>query len=218
MWQGRAEKINPNAKIICRVVAAVLLLAAIVPFAQAQSADDDERSECERAAGSEPEPCESGTAAPGGTTMLEALGQPAQFGPGRLPLTQIREDLGYLQSVTNYLSRAAAQSADLDLKAIAESASEIRRRAGRLRESLALPSPEQDAEHGEKTAPADSVQLRAALSALSAQISGAVDNPALRGHLLDITGSVKARSELEKIVLLSGRIKTSSTTLGKTRQ
>jgi hypothetical protein len=205
---------SSNAKIIRRVAAAVFLLAAIVPFAQAQSADD-ERRECERSVGSEPEPCESRTAASGGSAILETLGQPAQFGPGRLPLAQIREDLGYLRSVTNHLSRAAAQSADLDFKAIAESVSEIKRRAGRLRESLDLPAPEKDAEHSEKTAPADSEQLRAALSA---QISDAVDNPVLRSHLLDITGSVKARSELEKIVLLSGRIKTSSETLGKTRQ
>ncbi|HJU53584.1 MAG TPA: hypothetical protein VJ715_03395 [Pyrinomonadaceae bacterium] len=208
---------SSNAKIIRRVAAAVFLLAAIVPLSQAQGADD-ERSECERAVGSEPEPCESGTAAPGGSAILEALGQPAQFGPARLPLAQIREDLGYLQSVADYLSRAAAQSADLDFKAIAESVSEIRKRAGRIRESLDLPAPAKDAGHGEKTAPADSVQLRAALSALSAQISDAVDNPALRGRLLDITGSVKARSELEKIVLLSRRIKTSSETLGKIRQ
>jgi hypothetical protein len=66
----------------------------------------------------------------------------------------------------------------------------------------------------DETVLADSGQLRAALNALSAQISDAVENPALRGRLLDITESAKARGGLEKIVLLSGRIKACSETLG----
>ncbi len=150
--------------------------------------------------------------------MLEALGRPTESGEARLPLAQIREDLGYLQAVTDYLSQAASQSGELNFKAIGRSASEIRKRAGRLKDGLALPAPERDAGHGEEKVPADSGQLRAALSALSAQISDAVDNPALRGHLLDVTASVKARSGLEKIVLLSGRIKACSEALGRNRQ
>ncbi len=42
---------KPNLKIVRRLAAAVFLLAAFVPCAPAQSADDDGRSECESAAG-----------------------------------------------------------------------------------------------------------------------------------------------------------------------
>ncbi len=209
---------KPNLKIVHRAVAAALLLTAIVTCAPAQSADDGPPG-CESAAGHEQTRCEGETAAHDNVAVvMEALGRPAQFGEARLPLAQIREDLGYLQAVTDYLSQAASQSGELNFKAIARSASEIRKRAVRLKGSLALPDREKSVGRVEEAAPADSGQLRAALTALSAQISDAVDNPALRGHVLDITGSVKARSELEKIVLLSGRIKTTSETLGKARQ
>lgn len=207
-----------KVKIIRRAAAAAFLLTAIVTCAPAQSADDGPPG-CESAAGLEQTRCEGETAAhDNASVVMEALGRPAQFGEARLPLAQIREDLGYLQAVTDYLSNAAARGGELDLKAIARSASEIRKRAARLKDSLALPDREKGVGHGEEAVPADSGQLRAALSTLSARISDAVDNPALRGHLLDITGSVKAMSELEKIVLLSGRIKAGSETLGKARQ
>lgn len=210
---------KPNLKIIYRSAAAVFLLAALVQCAPAQSDDDDERGECERAADLRQRRCESETDAhDNAAATLEALGQPTQFGETRLPLAQILEDLGYLRTVTDYLSNAASQGSELNFKAIARSASERRKRADRLKDGLGLPAPEVGAGCGEETVPADSGQLRAALSALSAQISDAVENPALRGHLLDITESVKARSGLEKIVLLSGRIKECSETLGRSRQ
>jgi hypothetical protein len=195
-----------DVKIIFRAAAAAFFLMAVVPCAAAQSAED-ERSGDERADGLD-----------NAAVMLEALGRPEQFCEARLPQAQISEDLGYLQTALDYLSDAASQSGGLNFKAIARSASEIRKRAGRLKDSLALPDAEKDGGHGEATAPADSGQLRAALSALSAQISDAVDNPVLRGRLLDVTGAFKASSELEKIVLLSRRIKISSEALGKTRQ
>jgi voltage-gated potassium channel Kch len=195
-----------NVKIIFRAAAAAFFLMAVVPCAAAQSAED-ERSGYERADDLD-----------NAAVMLEVLGRTEQFCEARLPQAQISEDLGYLQTVFDYLSDAASQSGGLNFKAIARSASKIMKRAGRLKDSLALPAAEKDGGHGETTAPADSGQLRAALSALSAQISDAVDNPVLRGRLLDITGAVKARNELEKIVLLSRRIKISSEALDKTGQ
>ena len=207
-----------DVKIIFRAAAAAFLLTAVVPCAAAQSAEDD-RGGCEREVGLERKRCEAETPPrDNAADMLEAPGRPEQFCEARLPQAQISEDLGYLQTALDYLSDAASQSGGLNFKAIARSASEIRKRADRLKDSLALPDAEKDGGHGEAAAPADSGQLRAALSALSAQISDAVDNPVLRGRLLDITGAVKARNELEKIVLLSRRIKLSSEALGKTGQ
>jgi hypothetical protein len=135
---------KPNLKIIRRLAAAVFLLAVLVPCAPAQSTDDDdERSECERAVGLGQKRCEDETDAhENAAAVLEALGLPAQVGEARLPLAQMREDLGYLRTVTDYLSNAASQGGELNFKAIARSASEIEKRAGRLKDGLVLPAPE----------------------------------------------------------------------------
>ena len=205
-------------KMMLRVTAATFLVMTIVPCAPAQSTNgDEERSECGSALGLERERCESEMAEiETGEIIPDALGRPTQSEEFRLPLAQISEDLSFLRTVTNYLSDAASQSGELDLKAIAESASRIRKRADRLKDSLALPDPEKSAKYREGKVPTDTEQLRAALLALSSLISDAVRNPVLRGHLLDITRSVKARGELDEIVELSERVKMSCEILGQT--
>lgn len=201
---------KPLAKIICLAAASIVLVTATAARAAAQNADDDDgesRRACRRAVGSERRRCESETEA---LDIAALAADESGRSEARLRVRQIRQDLVYLRAAADYLSGVASQSGGLDFKAVAKSSSEVRRRAGRLKNSLALPTPLKGEEYGEQKALTDEGELRAALSSLSSLISDAVRASALRGYLLDATESVEASSRLDAIVELSGRIKAGS--------
>ena len=201
--------------------AATLLLMALVPCARAQSTDDDgeRRNECRRGSASERRRCENEIGAPGSSSpVLNGAGQPAQLYGTSLPLAQIEEDLGYLQDAADYLAGAASRDGALDLKAVEKTASEVRKRAGRLRDLLLLPNRQKGEGRREERVIGDAEHLRAALSELSELMADAVRNPVLRGYLLDPVMSAEARRDLDEIVELCDRIKNGSETLVKTRR
>ncbi|HWW76994.1 MAG TPA: hypothetical protein VNZ44_16455 [Pyrinomonadaceae bacterium] len=201
--------------------AAAFLLMALVPCARAQGSDDEgeRRSECRRAAGLERRRCENEISAPGSPAPApDGLGRPARLDEASLPLTRINEDLDYLQNAVNYLSHAASRDDALDPKSVGKTASEVARRAGRLRDSLALPRPREGARRREEDVIGDAERLRAALLELSELTADAVRNPVLRGHLLDPAMSAEAWRDLDGIVELSDRIRTGSDKLVKTRR
>jgi len=123
-----------------------------------------------------------------------------------------------LQNVVDYLAGAATQGDALDLKAVGKTASEVRKRAARLRESLALPHPQKGARQREEGDIEDAEQLREALWEISGLVADAARNPVLRGYLLDPAMSAEAWRDLDEIVELCDRIKTGSETLVKTRR
>jgi hypothetical protein len=205
--------------IIQLTTAATFLAMALSPWARAQGPDDEggRRGDCRRAAGSERKRCEQEMGAPGGTTtFLDGSGRPAQFDEASLPLALIDEDLGYLESTASYLSHAASRGGALDLRSVGKTASEVGKRAGRLRDSLALPHPQKGAREHEESVIGDAGQLREALWELSELVADAVRNPVLRGYLLDPAMSAEAWRDLDEIVELSDRIETGSEKLVKT--
>lgn len=132
----------------------------------------------------------------------------------RLAFAQIREDFVRLQVVNNDLARAVSGGARLDFKLVARSASEIRKRAERLKENLALPEAGGDKPPA-GVAPADPEQLRAALSRLDGIIlrfTGALHAKGVRRFDADSSG--RMRLDLEAIIALSARVKKSSEKLG----
>jgi hypothetical protein len=207
--------------IIRLTTASTFLVMALVPCAFAQGTDDEggRRSECRRAAGSERKRCEQEMGAPGGTApFLDGSGRPAQSDEVSLPLALIDEDLGYLQGAVSNLSHAASRGGALDLRSVGKTASEVRKRAGRLRDNLALPRPPEGVRQQGESVIGDARQLREALRELSELLADAVRNPALWGYLLDPAMSAEAWRDLNEIVELSGRIKTGSEALVKTRR
>jgi len=196
-----------------RALAAMFLVTILAPCAPAQRpASDDARREC----GRDLRKCDGETAPTiPPATIVDAAGRPVQMGEFPLPLSQIKKDIGYLQTAAGYLSETASQSNEPDFGAVARAASEIRKRAARLRGSLALPEPERKAGKVERVIPSGAAQLREALSALSELISDAVSNPVLGGQFLDASGSAGAREQLDEIVELCERIKTGSEALGR---
>ena len=134
----------------------------------------------------------------------------------RLAFEQIREDFLRLQVVNNDLARAAAGGGQLDFKLVAKFASEIRKRAERLKENLALPEPDVAATPPASQAPADPEQLRVALSRLDGIIRRFASGLHAKGvGRLDAQSSARLRLDLEAIVGLSGRVKKGSEKLGE---
>lgn len=134
----------------------------------------------------------------------------------RLDIAQIREDFVRLQVVNNDLARAVSGGGELDFKLVARSASEIKKRAERLKENLALP----EAPEGEKLPPSlppsDPGQLRAALSRLDGIVLRFTNALHAKGvRRFDAQSSTRLRLDLEAIIGLSGRVKKGSEKLGE---
>ena len=137
----------------------------------------------------------------------------------RLALTQIREDFTRIQAVNHDLAQANSRKDALDLKFVAKSASEVKKRAERLKFNLALPAPEKSAKRPKAEADAGPEQLKSSLSTLTELINGFVNNPVFKSTgVVDAELSAKARRDLEEIVELSGGIKKSSERLSKVAQ
>ena len=129
-----------------------------------------------------------------------------------LVLDQIREDFLQIQVVDRKLTHTTVSGDKLDLKLVARSSSEIRKRSRRLKENLALPRPEApSAERSRIAVEATSERLRISLSDLSSLIEEFVSNPMFeQSKLVDAGLSRKARQDIEAIIELSSQIKRSS--------
>lgn len=134
----------------------------------------------------------------------------------RLAFTQIREDFLRLQVVNNDLARATSGGGQLDLKLVAKSAAEIKKRAERLKLNLALP----EAAEGEKPSalppPADVEQLRTALARMDGIILRFANGLHAKGvKRFDEESSARLRLDLQAIIALSGRVKKGCEKLGE---
>jgi ABC-type lipoprotein export system ATPase subunit len=138
--------------------------------------------------------------------------------PG-LPLAQIRTDYVRLQEVNNGLVQALAAAATLDLKLVAQSAAEIKKRAERLKANLALPQPEAgDARRALSSGSAQAL-LRAELVMLDELILKCVRNPLFRSpNLVDARHAARVSRELTEIIELSGQVQRQSEVLRKAAQ
>jgi hypothetical protein len=138
--------------------------------------------------------------------------------PTRRPdLTQIGEDFTRIQVANNALARALAAGGELDFKFVAQSASEIKKRAGRLRDNLALPLT--DELRPKERAGIEPSRLKAALNTLDGLVMSFVTNPGFQSvHVIDAQWAVKARQDLEGIIEMSGRVKACSEQLHKAAQ
>ncbi len=126
----------------------------------------------------------------------------------RLAFAQIREDFIRIQVVNNDLAKTVAGGGQLDLKLVAKSASEIKRRAERLRDNLALPEEGGGDKSPKALPPADAEQLKAALSQLDGMVLKFANELHAKGvRRFDAKSSAKMRRDLEEIIALSGRAK-----------
>jgi hypothetical protein len=121
--------------------------------------------------------------------------------------------------VNKNIAQAVLSGASLDPKSIAKSASEIKKRAERLKYNLVLPEPEKGTKRSKAEVGAELEQLKSSLTTLSGLIFGFVNNPLFQNaNTVDAELSAKARRDLEEIIELSKGIKKSSERLGKVSQ
>lgn len=119
-----------------------------------------------------------------------------------LRMTEIAEDYRDLQQVNNKLMAAVMRSKEPDYDLINKSAADIRRRAERLRENLALPAPEAkgEAKAGPKPA-ADAKGMKAALLALDRSVMSFVRSPLFKNtDVLDAEVAARASRDLADVI------------------
>ena len=155
--------------------------------------------------------------------LFKEMQEMAARGPARpqplrsRSLAQINEDFARIQVENNSLAKALASGVELDPKFVAQAASEIRKRAGRLKENLILP--EADEPRAKTKDALDPTQLKSALGTLDGLVVSFVTNPGFRSvNVIDAQWAVKARRDLEEIIELSGRVKTCGEQLQKASQ
>lgn len=143
--------------------------------------------------------------------------RPSRHTPDRRPsYRQVAEDFEQLQVRSYQLSVAAESAARLAYEQIREEAAEIKKRASRLKSTLALPA---DAEERKQKKPDEAStpeELKAAIASLDALVKSFVWNPVFRQpNVLDAENSLKARRDLEEILRRSEQIKKCAEALGK---
>jgi hypothetical protein len=133
-----------------------------------------------------------------------------------LAFSQIREDFLRLQVVNNDLAQAVSGGGQLDLKHVAKSVSEIKKRAERLKLNLMLPETAAGGKSPTAPAPTDPEQLRTALTRLDGIVLRFANNLHAKGvRRLDSETYARLRLDLEAIVGLSGRVKKGCEKLGE---
>lgn len=120
-----------------------------------------------------------------------------------LRMNEIAEDYRDLQQLNNKMMSSAMRAAAPDYKMIAGSVADIRKRAERLRENLALPPPEAK---GEEKRPSpksaeDAAGMKAALLALDRSIMSFVRSPLFKNtDVLDAEAAAKAARDLAEVI------------------
>ena len=134
-----------------------------------------------------------------------------------LRLAEIAEDYRDLQQVNNRMMGAAMRAAEPDFKMVAGSLADIRRRAERLRENLALPARGAKDEKRPEPKPADdAAAVKAALLELDRSIMSFVGSPVFKNtDVLDAEAAAKAARDLDAVVELSRQLNKDAERLSK---
>lgn len=149
--------------------------------------------------------------------MAEVRRPPERRRDPNLAWTQIREDYKQIQIVNNDLARSVSKGGTLDFEYVAKSMSEVRKRAARLKENLALPEPPKSVERSKAEARTEADPLKTSLSVLDKLIIEFVNNPIFdHAKTVDVQMATKASLDLEKIIELSDHLRKSSEKLKKT--
>jgi len=131
-------------------------------------------------------------------------------------VAQVREDLERLQIARNAIVRAASTGKTLEYKFISDRTAEIKKRASRLRNNLALPDPEGDEKNQKNEGTLNDEQVKMALSILCNRIESLLKSPLFEhSRVLDVQDSTKASGDLKSILELSGSIRKSAERLKK---
>jgi hypothetical protein len=130
---------------------------------------------------------------------------------------QIQEDFTHILTLHNQIATAATSDKALDYHFVSDAAAEIKKRASRLQQTLALNNVPSAARPSQvKRVKYKDDQVKDALVALCDQIKSFVTNPVIENPgTVDTVQFARARNDLDYIIELSGSIKKSADRLGK---
>ncbi|HWS87247.1 MAG TPA: hypothetical protein VN282_09800 [Pyrinomonadaceae bacterium] len=139
--------------------------------------------------------------------MMDEMSREMGKGPAprkseELRMTEVAEDYRDLQQVNNKMMASAMRAAEPDYKTVAGALADIRRRAERLRENLALPAPpEKDEKRPEPKPFEDAKGMKAALLALDRSIMSFVRSPLFKNTgVLDADAAARAARDLNEVI------------------
>ena len=132
-------------------------------------------------------------------------------------IAQVKQDFEKIQIARNEIVRTIGKG--LDYRFVAEVTGEIKKRASRLEENLALPEPEENKNHVVNQVELNEAQIRVALQMLCDRIESFVKSPIFdTPGVLDVQHSSKASSDLDSILKLSANVRKSAERLKKIPQ
>ena len=132
-------------------------------------------------------------------------------------IAQVTQDFERIQTARNEIVRTIGNG--LDYKFVSEVTGEIKKRASRLEENLALPKPEEDEKRVVNQEELNEDQMRLALLMLCKRIESFVKNPLFETPgVIDVRHSTKASSDLESILKLSATLRKNAERLKKLQQ
>jgi hypothetical protein len=123
---------------------------------------------------------------------------------------QFKEDFEGMQLANYALADLVVTAEPFDYREIGKQASEVKKRAARIRTTLVLPEAEKQEKPDEKPA------LKDAVTKLGSLVQQFISNPMFQElTVLDATHTVKARRDLDEIVRLSDHIRKTAEALGE---
>lgn len=210
---------RPTIKFMLRAGAATLFASAISPlaFGQGSPRTESERIEMAVRERREHEALENEMRERAfDLRMAGEVHRPPRRREPKLAVAQIKEDFVRIQLINNALAEMVSRSGALDLKLVEKSTSEIKKRAERLKDNLALPELERVFERYQVEVGAEAGQLKLSLSTLDKLILEFVHNPIFKeAHVVNVQLSAKARRDLEDIIEMSDEVRKSSAKLNK---
>lgn len=131
-------------------------------------------------------------------------------------IAQIKEDFNLIQVLNNEMIRTAFTDRTMDYDILSEKASDIKRRATRLKSSIKFYDDKEERKSLRIQDAADDKQLKATLVVLRQLIGRFVNSPVFRNPgVLDIQSSAKANRDLQDIIELSDNIRKNARKLDK---
>lgn len=139
-------------------------------------------------------------------SIMAAQKRPHRFN-GERAISQVQEDFTRIQQINKPLGLMALGKSTLDLQFVTRSATEINKRAERLKENLALPeSPEPPTVHGEYLVESSN-QLKTPIISLARLILDFTSNPFFKETGVVGADAFRARQDLEAIIELSSSVR-----------
>jgi len=127
-------------------------------------------------------------------------------------MTQTEEDFNRILTLHNEIARAISSKDDLNYHFVSEATAEIKKRASRVQSNLVLGLSSEDARVEVKAEP----EMKDSLIKLCKEIRAFVTNPMIENpNTVDAQQLVRAKRDLEGLILLSGMIKKEADKLSK---